>query len=213
MLVRRTRSAAALLAAAVALTACASQSTTSAVPAPAAAASSAVPSASSSAPSPLTITDPWVKTTEEGMTAAFGTLVNNTDTDVTVVSGASPLSPEIELHEVVESGGKMVMRPKAGGFTVPARGTHPLQPGGDHIMLMGVTEKVEPGAQIAFTLTLSDGSALEFTAVGKDFAGGEEDYRPGGDMDGDMDGDMGGGMGMGGHDDKGKDAHTGGDGQ
>ncbi|GAT68707.1 copper metallochaperone [Planomonospora sphaerica] len=208
MLVRRTRSAAALLAAAVALTACASQSTTSAVPAPAAAASSAVPSASSassSASSPLTITDPWVKTTEEGMTAAFGTLVNNTDTDVTVVSGASPLSPEIELHEVVDSGGEMVMRPKAGGFTVPARGTHPLQPGGDHIMLMGVTEKVEPGAQIAFTLTLSDGSALEFTAVGKDFAGGEEDYRPGGDMDGDMD--------MGGHDDKGKDAHTGGDDQ
>ncbi|GGK83044.1 hypothetical protein Ppa06_42140 [Planomonospora parontospora subsp. parontospora] len=126
-------------------------------------------------------------------------------------SPASPLSPEIELHEVVEPGGKMVMRPKEGGFTVPAHGTHRLQPGGDRIMLMGVTEKVEPGAQIAFTLALSDGSALEFTAVGKDFAGGEEDYQPGTHT--------GGGTGHGeepGKDDgedHGKDAHTGEDDQ
>ncbi|MFC7639982.1 hypothetical protein ACFQX6_02210 [Streptosporangium lutulentum] len=38
----------------------------------------------------LAITDPWVKATKRGMTAAFGTLVNNTDADVTVVSGTSP---------------------------------------------------------------------------------------------------------------------------
>ncbi|GGT09275.1 hypothetical protein GCM10010156_77630 [Planobispora rosea] len=196
MLSRRTRSAAALLAAAVALTACASQPTTSAAPAgtastgTASAAAAPAPSASA-ASSPLTITDPWVKTTKKGMTAAFGTLVNNTDTDVVVVSGASPLSPEIELHEVVDSGGKMVMRPKEGGFTVPARGTHPLQPGGDHIMLMGVTEEVKPGAQVAFTLTLKDGSTLEFTAVGKEFAGAKEDYQPGMDMGDDKDGHTG----------------------
>ncbi|MBG0830043.1 copper chaperone PCu(A)C [Planomonospora sp. ID67723] len=193
MLSRRTRSAAALLAAAVALTACASQTTTSAAPAStasAAATPSAAPS-TSTASSPLTITDPWVKTTKEGMTAAFGTLVNTTGTDVVIVSGASPLSPKVELHEVVDSGGKMVMRPKEGGFVVPARGTHPLQPGGDHIMLMGVTEEVKPGAQVAFTLTLADGSILEFTAVGKDFAGGEEDYQPGMDMGGDKGGHTG----------------------
>ncbi|MBB2910196.1 hypothetical protein FHS43_001459 [Streptosporangium becharense] len=127
----------------------------------------------------LSVVDPWVKTTKKGMTAAFGTLVNNTDAEVTVVSGSTPLSPKVELHEVVESGGKMVMQPKQSGFVIPARGTHRLQPGGDHIMLMGVTEEVKPGAQVAFTLTLKDGKTLEFTAVGKDFAGGKEDYQPG----------------------------------
>ncbi|MBB5966422.1 copper chaperone PCu(A)C [Planomonospora venezuelensis] len=200
MLSRRTlpaTPAAILLAAAVALSGCASQATTSAAPA-------AGPSAAPSSSPVLTITDPWVKTTKEGMTAAFGTLVNNGGTDVTVVSGASPLSPEIELHEVVDSGGKTVMRPKEGGFTVPAHGTHPLRPGGDHIMLMGVTEEVKPGAQITFTLTLEDGSTLGFTAVGKDFAGGEEDYQPGAHTGGDMGGDMGGGD---------KDAHSGKDDQ
>ncbi|MER6581028.1 copper chaperone PCu(A)C [Nonomuraea sp. NPDC001023] len=164
---------AAALAVAVLVSGCGGQSTTASA-SPAAAATVA------SAPSPaLTITDPWIKTGGKGMTAAFGTLVNNTDAELTVVSGTSPLSPKVELHEVVDSGGKMVMRPKKGGFVVPARGSHPLAPGGDHIMLMGVTGKVEPGAEVPFTLTLADGSTLRFTAIGKDFAGGKENYQPG----------------------------------
>ncbi|MEV0999534.1 copper chaperone PCu(A)C [Nonomuraea sp. NPDC050202] len=173
------RHALVLASAVVALTACAgSTSPDPAATTTATAAAAASPSATAPAAA-LTITDPWVKTTKKGMTAAFGTLVNNTDAPVTITSGTSPLSPTIELHEVVENGGKMVMRPKEGGFVVPARGTHQLQPGGDHIMLMGVTEEVKPGARIPFTLQVQGGEPLEFTAIGKDFAGGEEDYQPG----------------------------------
>ncbi|MEV0194847.1 copper chaperone PCu(A)C [Nonomuraea sp. NPDC050691] len=148
-----------------------------------ASASPAQASAPASAPAGkagvLSITDPWVKTTKKGMTAAFGTLVNPTDSDITIVSGSTPLSSRVELHEVVDSGGKMVMRPKEGGIVVPARGTHELRPGGDHIMLMDVTDAVKPGVRVPFTLTVKGGSPLEFTAVGKDFAGGREDYQPG----------------------------------
>jgi copper(I)-binding protein len=144
-----------------------------------AAAEAQPPAAAATTAAGLSITDPWVKTAEKGMTAAFGTLVNNTDAEVTIVSGASPLSPKIELHEVVDSDGKMIMRPKEGGFVIPARGTHELRPGGDHIMLMGVAKAVKPGAHIPFTLTVKGGQPLEFTAVGKDFAGGKEDYQPG----------------------------------
>ncbi|MER7130587.1 copper chaperone PCu(A)C [Streptosporangium saharense] len=187
----RFRALPALALTAVLVSGCAAQGTTSA--APSTPPSGAVAPAASPT-SALAITDPWVKTTGEGMTAAFGTLVNNTGTEVTVVSGVSPLSPRIELHEVVESGGKMIMRPKKGGFVIPARGTHELAPGGDHIMLMDVTGKVEPGAEIPFTLTLADGGTLEFTAIGKEFAGGKEDYQ-GGDE---------GGMDMGGSGDKDK---------
>ncbi|MER6943784.1 copper chaperone PCu(A)C [Nonomuraea sp. NPDC000554] len=166
---------AAALAAAVLVSGCGGQDSTSAT-------TSASPSraaAAAPASTPLTITDPWVKTSEKGMTAAFGTLVNNTDTELTVVSGASPLSPKVELHEVVDSGGKMVMRPKKGGFVVPAHGSHQLAPGSDHIMLIGITGKVEPGAEVPFTLTLANGGTVQFTAIGKEFAGGKEDYRPG----------------------------------
>ncbi|MER5323336.1 copper chaperone PCu(A)C [Streptosporangium roseum] len=194
MIVRRVLSAGLLAALATAsVSACGAQSSEqpagqAAAPAVASAPAAAAtgPAASDAAP-PVAITDPWVKTTKKGMSAAFGTLVNNTDSDITVVSGTSPLSPKIELHEVIDSKGKMIMRPKEGGFVIPARSTHQLQPGGDHIMLMGVTEEVKPGAQIPFTLTLKGGETLEFTAVGKDFAGGKEDYQPGKDMDKDKD--------------------------
>ncbi|MEV7013358.1 copper chaperone PCu(A)C [Streptosporangium sp. NPDC051022] len=194
MFSRRIVPAAILTAAVTALCGCGAQSASAPAPAsptsspaaavataPASAAASpqAVPSATGAA---LTIVDPWVKTAKKGMSAAFGTLVNDTGTDVTVVSASSPLSPKVELHEVVDSGDKMIMRPKKGGFVVPAHGTYPLQPGGDHLMLMGVTEEVMPGAQIPFALALEGGGKLEFTAVGKDFAGGREDYQPGMDM-------------------------------
>ncbi|MEV4748047.1 copper chaperone PCu(A)C [Streptosporangium sp. NPDC049248] len=185
MSVRRITPAGILVAAVVALTGCGSQSTVAPAAAP------ATPAPTAPAAPALTITDPWVKTAKKGMSAAFGTLVNNTDAEVTVVSAASSLSPKVELHEVVESAGKMVMRPKEGGIVIPARGTHQLQPGGDHIMLMGVTEAVRPGAEIPFTLTLKDGGTLEFTAVGKDFAGGQENYQPGTDPKGHEGMDMG----------------------
>jgi periplasmic copper chaperone A len=177
MLSPRVAPAGILLAAVMALSGCASQNATTA---PAAFESPEPAVATPSAATPgLTITDPWVKTVKKGMTTAFGTLTNTTDADVTVVSATSPLSPMVGLHEVVDSGGKMVMRPREGGFVVPARGTHQLQPGGDHIMLMDVTEQVKPGARIPFALKLKDGKTLSFTAVGKDFAGGEENYQPG----------------------------------
>ncbi|MEV4748866.1 copper chaperone PCu(A)C [Streptosporangium sp. NPDC049248] len=182
MFARRITPAAILVAAALTLSGCGSQAATVPVAAP----SPVVPSATPSSAAPaLTITDPWVKTAKKGMSAAFGTLVNNTDAEVTVLSATSPISPMIELHEVVDSKGKMIMRPKEGGIVIPARGTHQLQPGGDHIMLMGVTEAVKPGAQIPFTLNLKDGKTVEFTAVGKDFAGGQEEYQPGMDTEGD----------------------------
>ncbi|WP_066374249.1 copper chaperone PCu(A)C [Herbidospora mongoliensis] len=174
------------VATAAAISSCGSTETPAAAPVAAVPVASA-PAASTPAAPALSITDPWVKTAKKGMTAAFGTLVNNSGADITVVSGASPLSPMIELHEVVESDGKMVMQPKKGGFVIPAGGTHELTPGGDHIMIMDAKQPVEPGAEIPFTLTLADGGTFEFTALGKDFAGAKEDYQPGMDMGGESD--------------------------
>lgn len=126
--------------------------------------------------SPLTVRDPWVKAADEGMTAAFGVLVNDGDTDVTVVSADSPVSP-MEIHEIVMADGEMLMREKEEGLTVPAGGSHTLEPGGDHLMLMDLAAPIAPGDEVAITLTLADGATVEFTAVAKPFAGGEERYE------------------------------------
>ena len=124
----------------------------------------------------LVVKDPWVKTAKTGMSAAYGTVVNTTGTDVVIVSVTSSVSPKMELHETTTVDGKMAMRPKDGGFVVPANGSHEFKPGGDHFMLMEVTSEVKAGDEVTFTLTLKDGGTVRFTALGKDFAAGNESY-------------------------------------
>lgn len=133
----------------------------------------------------ITITDTWVKSADEGMSAAFGELTNSGDADVTIVSATSPASTMLELHETVENdSGEMIMRPKDGGFVIPAGGVLSLAPGGNHIMLMGLVEPLVAGAEATFTLTFSDGSTATFTAPVKDYSGANETYE--GDMEMDM---------------------------
>lgn len=135
----------------------------------------------------VTIDNAWVKSADEGMSAAFGELKNTGSEDVVVTSAETSASDGIELHETVENeSGEMVMREKDGGFTIPAGGTFELAPGGNHIMLMGLTAPVEAGDDIEFTLTFSDDSTYTFTAPAKDYSGANENYVEG-DMDMDMD--------------------------
>ena len=54
----------------------------------------------------------------------------------------------------------MQMQPKPGGFTVPAGGELVLQPGGEHVMLMGLTTPLESGTTATVTLATSDGDIV-----------------------------------------------------
>ncbi|MEV1330403.1 copper chaperone PCu(A)C [Micromonospora costi] len=140
---------------------------------------SAPPSPSTSAPAGLLdIRDPWVKAADRGMTAAFGTLVNDGDADVTISAAATEVSA-MELHEMTMKDGKIVMQPKQGGILVKAHSAAVLQPGGDHLMLMDLKQPVRAGDELAFTLTFTDGRTQTFTAVAKPFTGAQESYSPG----------------------------------
>ncbi|WP_328382201.1 copper chaperone PCu(A)C [Micromonospora zamorensis] len=124
------------------------------------------------------IRDPWVKAADKGMTAAFGTLVNDGDSDVTLTSATTSVS-SMELHEMAMKDGRMVMRQKQGGIVIKAKGTHALEPGGDHLMLMSLTKPVQAGDELTFTLTFADGRTQQFRAVAKPFTGAQESYAPG----------------------------------
>lgn len=148
--------------------------------------SGAAASSSSAATCPVTVADPWVKAADSGMTAAFGVLSNPSSEAVTIAAASSPATPMVELHEVVESGGQTVMQPVEGGFPVPAGGSLTLEPGGYHLMLMDLPQPIEPGDEVAFTLTCATGGSVTFTAQAKTFAGAGETYvspSPAMDMD------------------------------
>lgn len=195
---RRLSLAAVLAAGALGLTACAGAGESAPVSAASSAVSSAASAASSAAASssaeptgadasseaadeaPLTMTDPWTKATDGEMTGSFGVLENTSDQDVRVVSVTSSLTDRVELHEMVpDEDGQMLMQQAPDGFTVPAGETLELAPGGNHVMLMGLTEPVQPGDEVTYTLETEDGDVVEITSVARPFTGANESYHGG----------------------------------
>ncbi|NKY57489.1 copper chaperone PCu(A)C [Nocardia flavorosea] len=123
----------------------------------------------------------WVKAADSGMTSAFAEFRNSADTEVRVVAASSPAAGWSELHEIAPGdSGAPVMRPKAGGFVIPAGGIYTLAAGGDHLMLMDLLAPLTPGAETEITLEFEDRSTKTFTAQVRDFAGAQENYQPGG---------------------------------
>ncbi|MGO2755288.1 MAG: copper chaperone PCu(A)C [Brachybacterium alimentarium] len=128
----------------------------------------------------ITVTDPWVKAADDGMTAAFGTVVNGTGSDLVLTAVTTPATDMVQLHETTSDGsGGMSMQEKEDGFELPAGAELVLEPGGDHIMLMDLPEPLQPGDEIELTLVFSEGTEYPFTATVKDFTGAEENYAPG----------------------------------
>lgn len=127
----------------------------------------------------VALNESWASAAEAGMTAVFGTFTNTAPHSAHIVSGHSTAADRVEIHEVVpDGGGTMTMQQKSGGLTIPSGGSHDLAPGGDHLMLMELREPLLPGAEVALTVVFEDGSELPVTAQVRDFAGGNEDYRP-----------------------------------
>lgn len=126
----------------------------------------------------VTINDAWVKSAEEGMSAAFGTLVNSGDDEVTVIAVTSEVSKAAELHETAKNDAdEIVMRKKSGGFVIPAGEKLTLEPGVKHIMLMALTSPLTAGSDVSLTLMFADESAYTFSAPVKDYAGANESYE------------------------------------
>lgn len=127
----------------------------------------------------LSLDEAWVKAADDGMTAVFGTLKNDTDTDITLVEAKYPDADMVQLHETVEDdSGATTMREKKGGIAIPAGESVTLEPGGDHIMLMGLKKPIKAGEEISVELVTADDRSVDVTAVAKEYSGAKENYSP-----------------------------------
>ena len=94
--------------------------------------------------------------------AAYALLVNLGASDVTLVSATGSVSEAIELHEMIMGEGDVMrMSPIEGGILIPAGGVAQLQPGGLHIMIIGLTQDLETGDSVSLTLTFDDDTVME----------------------------------------------------
>lgn len=115
------------------------------------------------------------KVTKTYMTGVFMVLKNKTDHDVTLVGGSSALAPMVGIHEVVDG----VMQEKKGGLTIKPGESAELKPGGNHVMLMGMTKGLVAGSEVSVTLKFADGQTLNVTAPVKVVNLEQEHYHSG----------------------------------
>lgn len=120
--------------------------------------------------------------------AVYGTVTNTGDTDVTITGVSTELTDTAELHEIIEEDGLMSMREREAGFVVPAGGTFTFEPGGPHVMLLGIDADTYPTDAVDVTFTFDAGDPTFVTAEVRKIEGDamddmDHDDHGGDDMD------------------------------
>jgi copper(I)-binding protein len=88
-----------------------------------------------------------------GTGAAYMTIANAGAAADRLIAGQTSVAEVVEIHEIVPEGDVMQMRPIEGGLEVPAGGSVTLEPGGYHVMLIGLSEDLVAGMTFDLTLT------------------------------------------------------------
>jgi len=113
----------------------------------------------------IKINDAYARATPPGLpnSAAFMSISNDTTANVHILKATSSIAKFVELHTHDMKNGvmKMYQVPK---ITIPKKGKVVLQPGGFHIMLIGLYKPLKKGETITLTLELSNGEAKTITA-------------------------------------------------
>lgn len=105
--------------------------------------------------------DAYVRAVPPGQpnSASFMILSNGSSSDIVLKGAESPAAKVVELHTHTMSDGMMRMR-QVEKIDLPAGQSVQLQPGGLHVMMIGLQQKLVPGEQIDLTLVFGDGSKL-----------------------------------------------------
>ena len=93
--------------------------------------------------------DAWVRSMPPAaqVTAAYGQLMNHGDEMVTITGITSTVGVEAQMHDVIAEGDQRRMTPLTSVEIAPGE-TLTFQPGGRHIMLLGVVETPSEGSQV-----------------------------------------------------------------
>lgn len=102
---------------------------------------------------------PYVRAVPPGQpnSASFMSLTNKSSMDHALVGAESSVAEVVELHTHINDNGMMRMR-RVDKIDLPAGKMVMLQPGGLHVMLIGLTHQIQPDEMVDFSLIFDDGS-------------------------------------------------------
>lgn len=122
-------------------------------------------SAQSGNPPSVQAVDVWARATPLGAKtgAAYMTLVNPGPADDRLVGAATPVAGEAQIHSMRLENGVIMMRPVP-GIDVKAGAKAVLAPGGYHVMLMDLKQKLVQGKSFPLTLIFAKAGKVEVSA-------------------------------------------------
>ena len=108
------------------------------------------------------VIDPWVRATVAGQPVAGAFMELKSLKAAKLVGATTPAAKRVELHEMKHEGGVMRMS-AVKRLDLPAGRQVVLEPGGYHVMLMGLNAQAREGDRIPVTLTFEDRAGKRFT--------------------------------------------------
>lgn len=119
----------------------------------------------------VTVSDAWVREVPPGIetTALYMKISNNSSENEKLLSIESELADNAEIHETsVNKDGISRMR-QIQTVEIPASGSVSMKPGGIHVMLIGLKDRIENGQDIKVVLKFQNTGTREITAKVKGF--------------------------------------------
>ena len=115
--------------------------------------------------SALTVQDAWARPSPQGAPAAafYMTIVNSSGGEDVLLHASSDACDVIEIHRTsVDEEGVMRMAPVEGGrLVIPAGETALLEPGGLHLMCVGLQQPLIEGQQASLALAFEGAGSID----------------------------------------------------
>jgi copper(I)-binding protein len=110
----------------------------------------------------LVIMEPWARATigQVKTGAVYLTVNNHGAAGDRLLAVSTPVAAMAHLHSNIVDAGVMKMRPVE-AIDIEAKGSTTLEPGGVHVMLMGVRNPLEEGDVFPMTLTFETAGSVD----------------------------------------------------
>jgi len=109
----------------------------------------------------IAVTMPWTRAAgQNGTGAGFLAIANRGSAADRLVGASSTIARVVEIHTHLREGDILRMRPVA-AIDLPPGGTVTLQPGGFHLMLIGLKEPLIQGQSVPLTLRFERAGELQ----------------------------------------------------
>jgi copper(I)-binding protein len=93
--------------------------------------------------------------------AGYMSITNHAKTADTLKSVETPVARKVEIHTTTMTNGVMSMKRRDAGLPIGAGETVTFSPGGNHLMLIGMTSATKAGDQIPLTLVFASGTRIK----------------------------------------------------